>query len=218
MVATPTFDAIVESTSRAGPRLPVDEQQHALSLLRALAGGHPVAADALAARTGQSPDAASAFIDRLPGVYRDNRDRVIGFWGLTVAHMPPHRYRLGDRDLFTWCAWDPFILTPLLGRRAEVASVDAHTGEAVGCHIADGHVTDLSHPGLALSFTLPDRGWTEDVIASFCHFIHLFASEDSARDWTATRPGTFVLPLGEAARLGEAWRHRVLPDVISGCE
>lgn len=217
MGAAPTSQQIVASMSRAQPGLAPDEQRQALSLLRTLAEGDPVSPAALAARTGRSPREASAFIDRLPGVYRDEEDRVIGFWGLTVAHMPPHRYRVGDRDLFTWCAWDPFILTPLLGGLAEVASIDAHTGDAVSFRIVEGRVAEPSHPGLILSFRLPEE-WTGDVIANFCHFIHFFTGDDSALAWTATHPGTFVLRLEEAVALGEVWRRQVLPDMATGDE
>lgn len=212
MTAVPTFEDVVASLSATRPRLSADEQQWALTLLRTLAEGEPVSAVDLAGRSGTSPHEASSFIDSLPGLYRDEQDRVIGFWGLTVAHMPPHRYRLGDRELFTWCAWDPFLLTPLLGGDATVASEDAHTGEAVTLRIAGDGVTEMSHPDLTLSFTLPGE-WTEDVITNFCHFVHFFANEQSARAWTATHSGTFVLPLEDALGLAEVWRRQVLPDV-----
>lgn len=204
----PTFDDVVASMSTARPPLSADKQQRALMLLRTLAEGEPVSAAALAGRTGLSPHEASRFIDSLPGVDRDDRDRVIGVWGLTVAHMPPHRYRLRDRDLFTWCAWDPFLVTPLLGGHVTVASKDARTGEAVGFRLTDDGVTELSHPGLTLSFTLPDE-WTDDVIASFCHFIHFFTSEESARAWTRTHPETSMLPLEDAMALADVWRRQV---------
>jgi alkylmercury lyase len=215
MTAVPSFDDMVGSLSNAPPPLTVNEQWHALTLLRILAEGQPVSVDVLGARTGQSPREASALLDRLPGVYRDEQGRVVGFWGLTVAHMPPHRYRLGDRGLFTWCAWDPFLLTPLLDGHATVASEDAHTGEAVGFRIDDHSVTELSHPGLTLSFTLPGE-WADDVIATFCHLIHFFTSDQSARAWTATHPGTFVLPLEDAMALADVWRRQVLPEPIAG--
>lgn len=212
MAGAPSLDEIVASLSQARPGLDPNEQRHALTLLRTLGQGKPVSMAQLAQRSGLSAEEASAFVDGLPGVYRGEDGAVIGFWGLTVIEMPPHRYRLGDRELFTWCAWDPFILTPLLGGRAEVTSVDARTGEEVAVILVDGEVTHLSHAGLTLSFTLLEE-WTEDVIASFCHVIHYFTDADSAGEWTHDHPGTFVLSLGDAVALSEVWRHQVLPDV-----
>lgn len=120
-----------------GPLEP-DGQRYALTLLRTLAEGEPVSAAMLAARTGQLPADAAAFIDRLPGIYRDDGGRVIGMWALAVPEFPPHRHRIDGRQLFTWCAWDPFILTDWLGGTAEVSSVDAHTEEPVGFRLEDG--------------------------------------------------------------------------------
>lgn len=215
MAEVPTFEEVVASMSAARPPLSADQQQWAVTLLQTLAEGEPVSAAELAGGTGLSPQEASRFLDVLPGVYRDDQDRVIGFWGLTVAHMPPHRYRLGDRDLFTWCAWDPFLVTPLLGGHAAITSKDAHTGEAVSFRLTGDSVTELSHPGLTLSFTLPNE-WTDDVITSFCHFIHYFTGEDSARAWTSTHPGTFVLALEDAVTLADVWRRQLLPEVTQG--
>lgn len=212
MAGAPALEEIVVSLSQARPGLAPDEQRHALTLLRTLGQGEPVSMGQYAERSGLTAEEASAFVGGLPGVYRDEDGAVIGFWGLTVVEMPPHRYRLDGRELFTWCAWDPFILTPLLGGSAEVASVDANTGDEVALTIVEGDVTDLSHADLTLSFTLPEE-WTEDVIASFCHVIHYFTDRGSARAWTAAHPGTFVLSLDDAVALGDAWRQQVLPDV-----
>lgn len=208
----PTLDEIATTIRGAGPGLDVDGQRQALALLRILAAGEPVSPAALAASIGRSTDRAEAFIASLPGVYRDGEGRVIGFWGLTVADMPPHRYRVRGEDLFTWCAWDPFVLTPWLGGDAQVTSVDARTREPVHLHIADGRIADASHGDLALSFTLPAE-WSDDVIATFCHFIHFFRDRSSARTWTGSEPDTFVIGVDEAFALGRVWSRAVLPDL-----
>lgn len=208
----PSFDDIAATLGMADVGLDPRGQRRALTLLRTLAEGEPVAPATLGERTGQPAEEAAAFIDALTGVYRDDAGDVIGFWGLTVADMPPHRYRVGGRDLHTWCAWDPFILTPWLGGEAQVSSADARTGEPVSFRFADGAVRDLSHEDLTLSFTLPDE-WGEDVIATFCHFIHFFSDEASAVVWTDANPGTFVLSLADAIELGRVWGRQVLPDV-----
>ena len=56
-----------------------------------------------------------------PGVFLDEAQRVIGFWGLALPEMQ-HRYRVGERQLYTWCAWDTVFITPILNQVAEVES------------------------------------------------------------------------------------------------
>ncbi len=211
-INAPTYDEIVAGLTKANVALDPDGQRHARTLLRTLAHGDPVSAATLADATGQRPDEAVAFIDGLPGIYRDDDGNVVGMWGLAATHFPPHAYRVGDTDLFTWCAWDPFILTDWLGGTAEVASVDAQTKEPVSFRIDRGRAVDLSHPGLVLSFKLVDE-WDADVIASFCHFVHYFTDEQSAQAWTAEHPDTFVLSLDDAIRLGQVWGRLVFPDL-----
>ena len=61
-----------------------------------------------------------------------------------------------------------------------------------------------------LSFKLVHE-WTNDVIGSFCHFVHCFTGEPSALAWTDAHPGTFVLSLDDAITLGQAWGRQVFP-------
>lgn len=90
--------------------------------------------------------------------------------------------------------------------------MDAHTKEPVGFRLEDGGVVDLTHPGVVLSFKLVDE-WTNDVVGSFCHFVHYFTDERSARVWTDAHPGTFVLSLDDAITLGQVWGRQVFPDL-----
>jgi len=52
------------------------------------------------------------------------------------------------------------------------------------------------------------------VIESFCHFVHFFASGQADEQWAASRPGTFLLTLGEAAELAARANQRMFPDVL----
>ena len=212
---TPTVDHLtdmIRSSSSGLATLDDDQQRRALALLRAVARGAPVAVNDLAIEIGTDHSQLDAFVDSLPGVFRDEERRVVGFWGLTVVDFGPHRYRLGDRDLWAWCAWDPLILTPWLGGSARVDSVDPFTQERVSLEIVEGEIADTSHPGLTLSFKGVTE-WTSDVVTSFCHYIHFFADVDSARAWTQERPGTFPISLDEGRRLAGAWGQAVFPSL-----
>lgn len=209
---TPTYDQIVEGLRKANIALDPAGQRHALTLLRAVAEGEPVSAGELARRTDQTREEAAAFIDSVPAVYKGDAGNVVGFWGLTSMQFPPHEYRVNGHDLFTWCAWDPFLLTDWLGGGAEVRSIDAQTKEPISFRIDAGHARDLSHDGLVLSFKYLEE-WDHDLIASFCHFVHFFADQESAEEWTADHPETFVLSLADGIRLGREWGRLVFPDL-----
>ena len=54
-----------------------------------------------------------------------------------------------------------------------------------------------------LSFLAPERQFDANVLRSFCHFVHFFASEQAAREWTAEHPGTFTVSVDDSFRLGQ---------------
>jgi hypothetical protein len=55
---------------------------------------------------------------------------------------------------------------------------------------------------MVLSLLTPKRPFDADGARSFGHFVHSFASEQAAREWTARHPGTFTLSLEPGFPLG----------------
>src|SRR4051794_30067342 len=103
----------------ASPALDPPQQRLAISLYRLLAEGAPVARGELAERARADEREVARFLDEHPGVYLDDEDRVVGFWGLALAGMP-HRLTVGPRELSAWCAWDTLFLPELLGSTVTV--------------------------------------------------------------------------------------------------
>jgi hypothetical protein len=81
-----------------------------------------------------------------------------------------------------------------------VVTEDPVTGDRISYQIdPDGAISRLSHPA---SFLRRDQAWDNQIMTTFCHFIHHFAGPESARQWTANRPGTFTITFGDALDLG----------------
>jgi alkylmercury lyase len=78
--------------------------------LRELAGGEPVAEPAL------TPAA-----ERWPNVELDDHGRIVALAGLSLTPTA-HRFTVGGRQLYTWCAWDTLVLPGLLDQPAHVES------------------------------------------------------------------------------------------------
>lgn len=67
-------------------------------------------------------------------------------------------------------------------------------------------VEDLSPASAIVSFIAPDKPFDYDVIESFCHYVHNFASRESAERWASQRDGIVLLPVSEAFQVGlRAW-------------
>jgi alkylmercury lyase len=179
-------DAIDSALAAATPSLSDREQRLAVAVLRLLAAGHPVslAAAAEAAATLTAAEAESV-LRSWPAVFWEDHDQVVGFWGLALGRMPPHRVQRAGVELYAWCAFDPLYLARIIGG-LEVATADAITGEAIIYRVGrDGAITGASHPDAMLSFLRPDGRWGDDVQTTFCHYVHHFTGPGTARRWTA---------------------------------
>lgn len=184
------------------PRLGADDQRLALALYRRLSEGSPVTAAALAAGLGRDEREVAAKLEQWPGVYRDERGRVVGFWGLAIGEMP-HRLRLDGRQLHTWCAWDALFIPELLGETAQVESRSPASGLPVRLTVGPDRVLAVEPEGIVVSMLTPTQLFDQRVVMSFCHYVHFFPSAEDAGPWLAEHKDTFLLSIDEAFELGQ---------------
>jgi len=200
---TDRLESLATGVAKAAPDFDGEQQRIALEVYRRLAEGSPAPASHVAERAGVRVDRVEQRLATWPGVYLDGDGSVIGFWGLTINKLSPtHRLQVDGRELFAWCAWDTLFLPGILGVTANVESVCPTTGDVVSLAVSPDRVLQVSHPDAVVSFLLPERGFDADVIQSFCHFVHFFASREAGEAWITTHPGTFLLSLDDAFELG----------------
>ena len=194
---------LAEALNAANPAVDEDGRRLAFCIYEALAEGEPVTADDVARRAGADGAWVRKTLDGWTGVFFDDDGRIVGFWGLGLPEMD-HRFEIDGKTLYTWCAWDPLFLAPLLGVEARVSSVCPVTGATVTLRVGPEGIADADPPDAVLSFLRPTPDMGDNAINSFCHFVRLFASRDAAEAWIADRPGTFVLDLDDAFELANA--------------
>ena len=199
---TPTVDDLVAAVAAACPALDETEQRVAVTLYRTLAEGRPVTARSLADRSGLPEARVAGMLAAWPGVFLDEAERIIGFWGLALPEMP-HRYRVGEQQLYTWCAWDTLFITPILNQVAEVQSRCPISGRDVSLTVTPQGVRRLEPTRAVVSFLSPQRPWADDAITTFCHFVLFFSSPEAGRQWTHGHPGTFLLKVEDAFEVGQ---------------
>lgn len=203
MLVAPDLESLAARFGEALPRLDMDEQEVAITLVRLLSEGEPVPVSRLAAAAGQPADALENQLTRLSGLlFRDDLGRVIGFIGLSAIEMGTHRVHVDGRALSAWCAWDALFLPELLGRTVGVTSRCPITGEEISLTVGPAGVADLRPAATVVSFMVPDGPLRDDVIRSFCHFVHFFATEQAGRQWTNAHDGAFLLSVADAYQLG----------------
>ena len=191
------------------------DRRLAVSIYRMLATGRPVRVASAAAQARRDVKEAEYTLASWPAVFYDDLGDVVGFWGLCLSPTP-HRLRVGTADVFAWCAWDPLFLARIIGP-IDVRTEDPVTGATIAYHLTErGELGRSSHRGTALSLMRPDRPWRDDVLATFCHYVHHFVDADSARQWTAEHPGTFAMSAADAQDLAGRYVARAFGTALGG--
>jgi alkylmercury lyase len=198
MLSAP-IEEIAASILEHMPPLTPDGARVALATYRLLASGAPVGVKAIAERTGRNAEQADGLLSSWPGVFRDDAQRVIGFWGLSITKLGPHRLHVDGKRLSAWCAWDTLFLPELLAQPADVESRSPLDGEPITLRVTPERVRDTSPANLVVSM-VPARE-SDDLIRTFCHHIHFFGSAAEGERWITDREGAFLMPLHDAFEL-----------------
>jgi alkylmercury lyase len=201
MTKTPSTRELAEAISDAMPPLGATEQRLAVALYRALAEGQPVENPQVARRAGLGEEQVRDLLSAMPGVSRDDDGRIVGFLGLSLLETA-HRFEVEGIQAYTWCAWDPLFIGPLLGKSGHVMSLDPKNGAAVSLTVTPEAVQEVTPSGAVVSFLMPDKPWEQDIVQCFCHYVLFFSGRESGERWTADHPGTFLLSVEDAYEVG----------------
>ena len=168
--------------------------------IRLLAEGEPVSPAQIAEAADLSVDQVEATLRDVVDIEWTDDGPVEGF-GLT-RRPTTHRIRIGDADLYTWCAMDTLLFAALLERPLQITSPDGETGEPLHLETDGRRVTAADPPSIVVSWFF-DPSATR-FRASVCQFGHFFATPDSAATWAARYPQGGVLTLDEAMEASRA--------------
>ena len=159
-----------------------------------LAEGEPVSPAQIADAAGVPVDQAEAALLGIEDIEWTADGRVEGF-GLT-RRPTPHQFRIGDAEMYTWCAMDTLIFAAFVDRPVQIQSPDGATGEPLRLETDGRRIIAADPPSIAVSWFFDPAA--TGFRASVCQFGHFFASRDSAAEWAAKYPQGGVLTLDEA--------------------
>lgn len=194
------------------PPLDRAAQQISLVLYRLLARGSPVTAPQLARAAGEPEARVAQVLKQWPGVFYDEAQRIVGYWGLSLSPTV-HHFKVNGRDLYTWCAWDSLFIPGLLGEAVSVESLCPVTQRAIQLSVTPQRVEHIEPQTTVMSLMLPsDEGVVQDIVTRFCHYVHFFKSASVAQRWSAEHPSTVIVGVAEAFELGRKKNLRQYAD------
>jgi alkylmercury lyase len=182
------------AASLAGTFPGCEDAPLATRLLRTLAHGDPVSLSSL-------DQGARAVVERWPNVKYDDHGRIVAFSGLSLTPTA-HRFTVGGRALYTWCAWDTLFLPAMLDRPATVQSRCPITATDVRVTVVPDGIADSQPTDVGVSFPPPSATSAADITATFCCHVHFLAGPAAGEQWLGQHPGGVVLELDDAYELG----------------
>jgi alkylmercury lyase len=151
---------------------------------RLLANGEPVELEQLAAASGWSLEAVEAALDERTSAERDDQGRLVGL-GLTLRPTP-HRFTVGGRTVYAWCATDALTFPVILGRPGTIESTCPETGQAIRIELTPETVERVDPAEAVMSAVRPID--LRDVRSSVCHHGRFFSSPVAATHWADGHP------------------------------
>ncbi len=130
-------------------------------------------------------------------------DRTGNIVGLGVTLVPTsHRFQIGGKLLYTWCAFDTVLFPPLLHVEAQIQSTCPVTGQPITfVATPEGTVLNLLPASSVMSLIVPTER-SDCTRATFCQQSLLFQSEQTALPLLADHPEALILSVEEAAYVG----------------
>jgi len=160
-------------------RLILKQQKLSVQLYRLLAEGQPVSTERLANDLNFSRDDVNNILNKWPGVYYNEDNYIIGYWGLALPKMS-HRFAINGHTLYTWCAWDSLFIPEIINKTAHVESTCPVTGRKIQLTVTTDGIEKLNPASAVMSFVTPESfKIRENVISNFCHYIHFFISSEA---------------------------------------
>lgn len=202
----PTISDLAAALAAATPRLDALDRRIVLATYRLLARGESVFDGQVAEAVGAPVDQVAQRLRLWPGVYRDDDDAIVGFWGLARDPLhPQYRLEIGPETVvaYAWCAWDTLFLPRLLGETVRVTATDGLSGEEISLIVTPQRVLRCHPPETVVTFLVPDGPFDADVVAGFCHKVLFFENGFNATEWMAGRPDElFALSVDDAFEVG----------------
>ncbi|MCH7783646.1 hypothetical protein IID62_11335, partial [candidate division KSB1 bacterium] len=209
------LDSLSKAYNKAIPSMSPDEQLISAHIYRLFAEGKPVSHKQVADSTNLPFEKIEDIINNWIGVYHNDNNEIIGYWGIALRDMP-HKFEVDGRTLYTWCAWDSLFIPELMQKTAHVESPDPITKEIIKFTVSPDGIIDLFPSESVMSYVKPEYTvWDENVINSFCHFVLFFASQKSGEEWTSTRENTALMSMDDAFELAKRKNRHQFSSVLA---
>jgi alkylmercury lyase len=190
-----------------------------IRMWREVAKGKPVTkqqVEKIIAELSIPKDKAEAFLRQMSE--RDDKDNIIGIFGLSQVKIWHHHLKVNGVELRTWCAWDTLFLAQTLKQTVEVESESPLEKKTVKVTISPNKVEKYVPATAVLSMVMLDPqkhdvSSLEKLWNNVCCKIFYCASREEAEKWEKGMQNMTVITIEDGFDLGREAFAKILKYV-----
>ncbi len=174
-----------------------------LALYRRLGEGRAVRRTALAKYLSLPPARLDVSLNDISRstIEFDATGSITAFGGLSLTPAN-HRFKIGNKELHTWCVFDALFLPEILNKSATASTRCPATGKTIEIEMTPGAIVSSRPSEPVMSIIAPDSAaCCNNLRGAFCNHVNLFIDDCAFRDWATDRPDVAFVSLEEAHEL-----------------
>lgn len=204
-----TFEEILAAWNSHYDGIPRDNFYESLAfqlqLIRRLKFGKALSEGEIVEATGKSQAYVREFLsqaDRM-GAELDDKGNLVG--AVLTLRRTPHRFIVGSRRMFAWCALDTLFLPALIGEPARVRSTCPVTARNLEIVVGPDRIVSAAPSTIAVSVVDPSTMCCEvpGPESSICSSMHFFDSWSAGQSWVKGRLGVGLCSIEEAFQIAQ---------------
>jgi alkylmercury lyase len=186
------YDAIPQEALELDLRVTVKTMQ-------ALAKGKPISPDQLAQIWEIPLEQVRSILAGAIATGRaeiDSQGDLVG--GVLSLNPTAHRISMDGKQLYAWCAYDAIYAPGVVGKTAQIASMDPLTGNLIEMTITPDGVAEVRPEGAVVSVVGTETDMRGGPESQRCSQMLFFESRNSAEKWLQERTDVSILTVEEA--------------------
>jgi alkylmercury lyase len=206
-----TKDELIEQYREAYDAIPQAALELDLTItartMQALAEGQPVSPAQLADLWEMPLDQVRAILEQANARGRveiDDRGNLIG--AILSLNPTTHQVTIADRRLYAWCAFDALYAPGVVGKPAQIVSVDPVTDETIRVSMTSDGVDNVQPESAVVTVVGAGADMRSGPESARCTQMLFFGSRETAERWQRDHAGVSILTVDEVYEIAEKFQ------------
>lgn len=206
-----SFEKHKEKTGQTLATLPKGAYEAELRLqviaMQLLSKGEPVSPDRLAEAWDMPLEQVQAVFQQAAALGTLQLDDSGHMVGTAISLVPSnHKFQMDGKTLYAWCAYDAIYAPGVIGKIAEIDSVDPLSNESIRIKVSPEGVMESEPEGIFATVVGIDADARGGAESPRCNQMQFFVSEENAKKWSVDYPNVSIMTVDQVFDLAREFQ------------